>query len=64
MPGSMPFEARRAADKVALDKEMRREGRMLIFAAIGGAIGFLMLLAAMPFIFALLRRFWTYFGVI
>jgi F0F1-type ATP synthase membrane subunit c/vacuolar-type H+-ATPase subunit K len=63
MSESMSFEERRAADKAALDREIRREGRMLIFAAIGSAVGFLALVAAGPFIFALLRRLWAYYGV-
>jgi hypothetical protein len=33
------------ADRAALDKEMRREGWRLVFAAIGGAVGFVALVA-------------------
>ncbi len=51
------------ADRAALDREIRREGWTLVFAAIGGGVGFLALAAALPLLAALLRRFWAYFGV-
>ncbi len=55
------------ADRAALAEEMRREGRLIVFAMVGTVVGMLLTVAAavvaFPFVAAYLRTFWASHGV-
>ncbi len=63
----MSYSEKRAAERADFEAWNRRENRMLALVCVGSFVGGIVLMiagiAAGPFIIALLRRFWAYYGV-